>query len=106
MAAITVTEANDGGVITAAAGDTVVVQLPETPTTGFRWQLAEAGSNILTSAGDYFELAAQTGVGGGGVRTWRFTVARPGTAELEFKLARSWEAGAARSAFRVRVKAS
>ena len=106
MADIVVTEADLDREVVARVGDAIVVQLPENPTTGFRWGLASPGDNILELARDEFQAAAHTGVGGGGLRMLRFAVKRAGSVRIQLKLSRSWESGAPKAAFSVDVKVS
>src|SRR5450759_338564 len=103
MSDIVVTEANKGGPIGANVGDTLVIRLPETPTTGFRWVRASVDTNILESRGDDFQIGAQSWGGGGGNRVFRFVTKGQGSTSLEFKLTRSWEANPPKAVFDVRV---
>jgi predicted secreted protein len=98
------TPGDNGGSITAQVGDILTVQLPETPATGFRWSLPPGDLGSLALAGDDFELGPRSAVGGGGLRRLRFAVRRPGAAHLEIRLARSWESGASKAVFRIRVE--
>jgi inhibitor of cysteine peptidase len=106
MAEIVITEADRGREVVARVSDALVVQLPENPTTGFRWALASPDSNILELAQDEFQTAAQAGVGGGGLRVLRFAARSAGSIRLELKLARSWESGTPKVVFSVDVKVS
>jgi inhibitor of cysteine peptidase len=104
MADILITQGHNGGAVSAKVGDTVTIELPETPTTGFRWTLATSALSGLAMVEDGFQLRAQSAVGGGGVHTWRFASQRPGTTHLEFRLVRSWQADTPKSVFRVQVQ--
>jgi inhibitor of cysteine peptidase len=73
-------------------GDTLVVELLENPTTGFRWT-ASVGSQLAPSA-DSFVPAPGSGAGGGGVRTLKFGVVAPGSGEVRVQLRREWESAA------------
>jgi inhibitor of cysteine peptidase len=105
MAEIVVTEGSNGGALSAKVGDTLIVQLPETPATGFRWASAVADTATVALTGDDFQLGARSGVGGGGLRIFRFATKSPGSTDLKFKLARSWESGPPKAVFSVRVDA-
>src|SRR5262245_47792345 len=91
MADIVVTEADLDREVVARAGDALVLQLPENPTTGFRWAFASPANNILELERDEFQTTAHTGVGSGGLRVLRFTAKRAGSVRIELKLSRSWE---------------
>jgi len=105
MGEIVVTEGHSGGVVTARAGDSVALKLEENPTTGFRWEIASVDSQVLALIKDEFQPTSP-GIGGGGMRLFHFMTKKPGTAELELRLTRSWESGAPKSVFRVRVTVS
>ncbi len=98
------TQGDNGGSIAARVGDTVTIQLPETPATGFRWRLLAGDRGGLALAGDDFEPAPRSAVGGGGLRRLRFAARRSGAAQLEIRLARSWESGAPKAVFQIRVE--
>jgi len=104
MADIVITDADGNRDVAARAGDTLAVQLPENPTTGYRWVQSALDRNILESIGDDFQTSAQTGVGAGGLHVFRFTAKRTGNSRIEFKLARAWEAGPPKALFSVAVK--
>ena len=106
MADIVITEADRGRDMAAQVGDTLVVQLRENPTTGYRWACTALDANILELAGDDFGTGGQAGVGGGGLRVFRFGAKGGGSARVEFKLARSWESGAPSALFEFRVSVS
>ncbi len=101
-----VTEANNGSTISVSVGDTLVIQLPESPTTGFRWALAASDARILEMLTDEFELGANAAIGGGGLRIFRLVVKGQGSTRLQFRLARSWESTAPKPLFDIQVNAS
>jgi inhibitor of cysteine peptidase len=103
MSEIVVTQANSSGMVSANVGDTLVIQLPETPTTGFRWTPVVLDAQILEPQGDTFILGAASGVGGGGMRVFRFGVKGQGNTSLQFKLARAWESRPSAAVFDVHV---
>ena len=90
MSRIVATQSDNGAVLQARTGDEVVIRLSEVPTTGFRWDIENAASNV-TSLGSDFEPAAGAGMGGGGTRTFRFRAHSPGQALLSLRLRRAWE---------------
>lgn len=84
------TSGDSGTTIQANLGDTMTIQLPENPTTGFRWAIQDADDSILDlQSSDY--KTAQPGVGGGGQRTFTFGVKAAGTTDLQLKEWREWE---------------
>ncbi len=64
---------NNSG-ITAHKGDTIEVQLDETPTAGYSWEIDSLDSNILELQSSDYKLYEGAGVGGGGLRTMLFLV--------------------------------
>lgn len=106
MASRTVTQADHGKTIDVAKGDSISIQLPENPTTGYRWKLDEHDPKALEpmqAAG--FEVTSPA-IGGGGGRTFRFVANAPGVSTVGMNLRRDWDdpkltKGAFRVSFRV-----
>lgn len=65
-------------------GDTIVVELPENPMTGFRWQPSTC-SELLPSS-DQFVPGRAAALGGGGTRVLRFAVVAKGDGRLKLHL--------------------
>jgi inhibitor of cysteine peptidase len=95
MATIDVDEGGAAAPHPASAGDHVVIRLPESPSSGYRWQLDEYDAEVLTPAGDMFESAAGALTGGGGTREFRFVVEKSGHSDVALSLRRAWETDAA-----------
>lgn len=91
MPEIQVSRGDNGTTIQARAGDTIVVRLPESPTTGYRWAIAQSDGMTLALRTACFEQAAGGGIGGGGTRVFRFEALTAGTADVRMKLWREWE---------------
>jgi inhibitor of cysteine peptidase len=90
MATIIATPSNNGGSLQAHVGDELVVRLPETPSTGYRWTVDVSPVNA-TLDHDSFDPAKGGGVGGQGTRTFEFRVTASGDAHLGLKRWRAWE---------------
>jgi predicted secreted protein len=75
-------------VATVDTGETIVIRLPENPTTGYRWAIESCGT--LKSAGDNFEPGGEA-PGSAGIRSFQWT-AVPGTHPVSLALRREWEA--------------
>jgi inhibitor of cysteine peptidase len=88
---------DSGRTVELARGDELVVSLEANPTTGFRWEMADAASSVLVAAGEpSFEPRGATSVvGAGGVETWRFRAERAGQGVLRFVYRRPFEPGVA-----------
>jgi inhibitor of cysteine peptidase len=98
---IELTTADSGTHRTAQVGDVVSVRLPESPTTGYRWQV-DVDATRLRATDDRFD-PAHPGRGGGGERVLVFEVLRAGPAALRLDERRSWETGPASSEFSVQL---
>lgn len=92
MAQLDLGESDGGRSYPVAAGDLVVVRLPETPSSGYRWQVDTVDADVLAPAGDTFR-PERPGLGGEGMRLLRFTVVGAGHASLRLALRRGWEKG-------------
>jgi inhibitor of cysteine peptidase len=92
----------NGDAVEVAPGESFEIQLPENPTTGYRWHIRSPGEPVLEVQDDSFQASAIV-PGAGGVRCWRFRAAQEGTADLEMDYKRSWEKGRADS-FRIHVR--
>jgi inhibitor of cysteine peptidase len=73
-------------------GESFEISLPENPATGFRWKITAAGEPVSTMTGEDFRPS--TGVGGQGIRCWRFRTLQAGESEIGMVLQRSWGAPA------------
>lgn len=91
MAEIKLDKAHAGRSLSVACGDTVVVRLDETPTSGYRWEVAEIDPAVLKLANDDFVPASGTARGGGGHHEFRFDVVAAGKSPLRLIHRRSWE---------------
>lgn len=94
MAETLLTRQDHGQTIAVAVGSQLVVQLDESPTTGYTWAPLKA-NEALPLIGDGFAAAAPGSVGGGGRRRLHFKVLQPGQHRLELALMRPWEGAAA-----------
>src|SRR5690242_11890892 len=101
---IALDESANGRTIDASAGDTVGIGLPETPSTGYRWQLVANGAPTCELVSDVFEAPPDGVPGRPGRHSWVFSVARGGDAPIELAARRRWEQAAdAGTRFRIVV---
>lgn len=91
MAEVVLDRASAGQTLSVASGDTVVVRVDETPTSGYRWEVADFDPTVLKLDDDAFTPAAGDRVGGGGRHEFRFRVVGPGETGLRLMQRRSWE---------------
>lgn len=95
MAGLTLTEADAGKLVELQPSDSLMVQLHENPTTGYRWTVEENDEHLLLPQGSQFVRAAESGIGGGGTRVFAFIAAADNaTTNLSLKLWREWEGDA------------
>jgi len=66
------------------------IQLPENPTTGYRWMLELTGDPTWILTADSYH-AASDAVGASGIRTLRFIGATAGQGRIELLYRRPWE---------------
>ena len=88
---------DDGGEVTLAVGDLVVVTLESNPTTGYAWSLADDGdADIIAVAGNEFvapEASDPPLVGQGGVEVWAFQAVEEGEGTISMEYIRAWKQG-------------
>ena len=102
---IVLTEKDNGRQLRLTYGDTLTVELKSNPSTGYRWQTADAGENgVLKAEKDEFIAPDTTRCGAPGLQRLSFTPAAPGETTLHLVYVRPWQKNAppARS-FRVTV---
>lgn len=91
----TVVDASKSGTaVTLASGESLTVRLAGNATTGYSWTCTNALAGVLVPAGapDYEPTPVEPGVvGSGGTYVFRFRAVAPGTGNLQFAYARSWE---------------
>jgi inhibitor of cysteine peptidase len=88
---VTLTETDNGQLITVPLGANLVLRLKETPGTGFRWAVDTGDQNILELRRSDYIPAKESAVGGGGQRVLAFEAKRSGSVRLLLKLKRAWE---------------
>jgi inhibitor of cysteine peptidase len=103
MVEILITDTERDRTVSAAVGDVLTIELPENPTTGFRWQVASVDAGVLSLQADEFLQRASTAVGSGSVRIFRFLTVNPGSTDVRLELKRTWEALPPTSTFTTRV---
>lgn len=76
-------------------GERIAVRLPENPTTGFTWAIAESDSRLLAlDSTDYAPPEEAGFIGARGDRTFTFTAREAGEVPLALKYWRFWEGDA------------
>jgi len=75
------------------SGQALHITLPSNPTTGFRWQVADAAPGVLRSLGPEVYVTPEDAglVGAGGRSTWRYQAYQTGSGRLLMHYQRPWE---------------
>ena len=92
MTEIKLTKNDNGKTVEARVGESVVIELPENPTTGYLWTLnvkEETGTASLSNS--RYTAPKQSGIGGGGTRMFTVKVQSSGIVTVDMKLRRQWE---------------
>lgn len=87
---ITVGLSEAGSEIRATANDTIVLRLPENPTTGVRWDF-EGLEGPVRLTGDTYESSPGAGIGAAAVRILTLQPVGLGRVQLELKRWQKWE---------------
>ena len=104
MAELTLGLADDGRALDARPGTMIVIELPENPTTGFRWSLRSKVEPVLTRKSDTFDRPDPTRPGAGGQRRLEFAASARGEAKILLWNWREWEGeGSVEQRYRVTV---
>jgi predicted secreted protein len=85
-------------------GDTIEIQLEETPTAGYSWEIDNIDSNIVKLQSSDYKLYNEGGIGGSGIRTMVFLVDGQGNGKLRLKNSQRWSGDIYRQ-FEVNVNA-
>lgn len=78
--------------VTLTTGQTLLLTLPSSPTTGYRWQVQDPAQSILRSLGPevYNNAADKNTVGSAGQSVWRYRAATAGTGRLLMIYQQPW----------------
>jgi len=89
MPQVVLTEADVGRVCIVPHGEDVLLRLPETPSTGYRWSVAISPPEDATVQASHCTAAGQ-GAGAPGTRDFTLRVTKRGEVTLSAKLWREW----------------
>jgi predicted secreted protein len=82
--------ADSNSSIAVHKGDTIEIQLEETPTAGYSWEVDSMNSNIFELQSSDYKLYDEAGIGGGGMRTMLFLVKNSGNGNIKLKNTQRW----------------
>lgn len=86
-------EAQEGREFIARLRDEIHVTLPETPSSGYAWQVVDQARRVLALVEDRFEPLGDTEqIGTGGFRHLWFRVTAPGAGRIRLEKRRPWQA--------------
>jgi inhibitor of cysteine peptidase len=98
-------EAAHDSTVALAPGESVELCLPETPTTGYRWQVVADGNPACAIAAAAAAAPSSGVPGRGGERCWTVTAIRDGAGEIALERRRSWEtAGESGGVFKLHIR--
>ena len=77
------------------SNQTLVVQLPRNPSTGFRWQIVDPANPVIKADGlpAYTPPADLKKVGSSGMETWTLKPLKSGKQDVRFEYRRPFEKG-------------
>ncbi len=84
-------EEDDGKEVEVPVGTRVRIDLPENPTTGYRWSLGNFKNEALALKSDEYVPNHSSSMGGGGIRQFCFEGISPGKSKLCLKNMRAWQ---------------
>jgi inhibitor of cysteine peptidase len=91
MSGLSLALEDHGGRFSLGVGDTFSLRLPETPTTGFCWELESSDPERLQPLGSDFLLSTPPSFGSGGTRILSFRALAPGVVALALRYWQPWE---------------
>ena len=90
MAEFLVTEAEQGERFAPRVGDEILLQLPENPSTGYRWAIDRLDEDRVNLVDSGFR-AEGPATGSGGAAFWRLRMQNAGRTRIELKRWRAFE---------------
>jgi len=87
-----VTDEQNGGSVTLARGEHMILTLPGNPSTGYEWKVPQEIQAYLTLHDSSYTPESDR-IGAPGHYTFDFEAQQAGTVELVMKYARGWETG-------------
>lgn len=100
----TLTVEDNGSALNVQSGDSFQIRLPEKPTTGYRWELADWDKSVARKTRDQFSPPTTTQPGAGGEHVWEFVADAPGKTILRLDNRRAWETGSPAQSFSLKVQ--
>ncbi len=90
MTTVTLTENNNQKHIEIHVDDIIQIQLDESPTTGYKWEITELNTNDMQVISQDFKLHSNSGVGGGGKKMIQLKVLRKASGRIRLENRQPW----------------
>ena len=84
-------EDSNAKTIQVARGDTIELTLDESPTTGYRWEVAELDTQQIQLVEQHYTPHQEAGVGGGVARTYHLKVLDKGPGQISLENRQRWD---------------
>jgi inhibitor of cysteine peptidase len=104
MAQLTLGADDNGRTLQVQTGGSVVLRLPENPSTGYRWAWQATDGTQVEVESEAFQAAPGLAPGAAGERVFQLRPRVAGVAVLRLVLRRPWEAGSGVSRYQVTLK--
>ncbi len=91
MAEVLLTTNDDGRTIETAVGDSLLIELPENPTTGYRWTQEAGSPPAVHLCGSSFDRDTSGAFGAPGIRSFRYEILDRGEGPMRFRCWQEWE---------------
>ena len=89
---VNLTDKDNGKAVQLRVGQTLTIQLPSNPTTGFSWTLPEKPVLLAVEKNEYVASTAKNGMAGvGGTQAFSFAAKDVGSATITLNYRRPWE---------------
>ena len=82
--------AENNRLVNVHKGDLLEIELDETPTAGYSWEVENLDGSLLGLQSNEYNLYEGAGVGGGGLRRMVFLVTGQGKGSIRLKNAQRW----------------
>lgn len=92
MSEVTLSQLNNGQVVTLKRGEILILSLEENSTTGYRWSKPILNTQVLQLKNDNLKLANNIGIGSSGQRVFTFQANNLGQMKLQLQNCREWTA--------------
>jgi inhibitor of cysteine peptidase len=93
-----------GTTLAVRLGDRIIVRLPETPTTGYRWAVDDSGGAVTVDSTTFEPPTDPTLPGSGGARLVTATATAAGTGSLRLTSVRRGGSSASGDSWEVRIE--